>query len=38
MMILSWFYPVYPGTHCVEEPDLKLPDNHLPLHPEQWDP
>lgn len=19
MMILSWFYPIYPGTHCVED-------------------
>jgi hypothetical protein len=22
---VSWFYPVYPGFHYVDQPDLKLP-------------
>lgn len=32
--VLSRFYPLYPRTHYVDQPDLKLPDNHLSLPPE----
>lgn len=36
-MMMIWFYPVYPGTHYVDQPDLKLADNHLFLPPEHRD-
>lgn len=34
---LSWFYSLYPGTHYVDQPDLKLPDNHPSLPPQHRD-